>query len=274
MLHSVVGARGELDLQVHFLHGPGLPRRTRRRLAEMVEGLGAAMQFLAVPDERVEGLQTTGDVSAVMWYRIYLPELLPGLDRVLYLDCDALALDSLEPLWATAIGDHLVAAVTNVFTLDPAARALPARLGLEGPEAYFNSGVLLLNLEEMRRDGTTARLREYALANELLFPDQDALNAVMSDRRLPLHPRWNFMNSFAFPWADEVLGPQLLDEARRRPAIRHFEGPSTNKPWHRDCDRAMRELYFEHRRATPWPRVRLVRGSGRERLRRLLPLSA
>jgi lipopolysaccharide biosynthesis glycosyltransferase len=267
MLHSMLGERGGLEVEVHYLHGPSFPRRTRRRLAGMVERLGGRIQFLEVPDEQVEGLPTFEEITAAMWYRIYLPELLPGVERVLYLDCDVLAVDSLEPLWDTDLGDSLVAAVSNVFTLDPAARARPAELGLPDPGAYFNSGVLLLNLEEMRRDGTTAKLRGFARSSELMYPDQDALNAVMGRRRVPLHPRWNCMNSvLLYPWADEVFGAQAVEEARRGPAIRHFEGPWTNKPWHRDCHHELRELYFHHRLGTPWPRVRLMGGSRRRRL--------
>jgi lipopolysaccharide biosynthesis glycosyltransferase len=257
MLHSVLEHRGALDVRVHFLHGPVLPRRTKRRLARMVERLGGAIDFLEIPDQRVEGLPTFFGITRTMWYRIYLPELLPDVARVLYLDGDILAMDSLEPLWAVELGDHLVAAVTNVFLQDPVARSRPAALGLPGIEAYFNSGVLLLSLEEMRRDGTTAKVRAYAVSHELLFPDQDALNAVMGDRRLRLHPRWNAMNSILqFPWAHEVLDPEQIEEARRRPGLRHFEGGTVNKPWHRDCDQAMREVYFRHRAQTPWPRVR------------------
>ena len=257
MLHSVLEQRGALDVRVHFLHGPRLPRRTTRRLARMVERLGGTIHFLEVPDQRVEGLPAFVGITRTMWYRIYLPELLPEVARVLYLDGDVLAMDSLEPLWATELGDHLVGAVTNVFLQEPVTRARPAALGLPGIEAYFNSGVLLLNLEAMRRDDTTAKVRAYAASHELLFPDQDALNAVMAHRRLPLHPRWNVMSSILrFSWAQEVLDPEQVEEARRRPALRHFEGPSVNKPWHRDCAEEMRDVYFRHRAQTPWPRVR------------------
>ena len=68
-----------------------------------------------------------------MWYRIFLPELLPDVDRVLYLDVDTLAVDSLEPLWATDLGDAPGGAVTNVFMQDRDSRPRPEALGLPGP---------------------------------------------------------------------------------------------------------------------------------------------
>lgn len=259
MLHSVLSNRGGLSVRVHFLHGPELAEPDRRKLAEMVQRMGGEIDFHLVPDRRVTGLPTFSEITATMWYRIYLPELVPDADRVLYLDGDTLALDSLEPLWATDLGENLVGAVSNVFMQAPMYWERPAALGLPSLKAYFNSGVLLLNLAEMRRDDTTTKLREFALTEDLMYPDQDAMNAVMGLRRLWLHPRWNVMNNIIlFPWADEIFERTDIEEARERPGIRHFEGGGPNKPWFRACYSPMAERYFEHRRGTPWPRVTMT----------------
>jgi hypothetical protein len=63
------------------------------------------------------------------------------------------------------------------------------------------------------------------------------------------------MNSFeVYPWAEDTFGPDELAKALAKPAIRHFEGPSINKPWHLLCERQLRETYRHYRRQTPWPR--------------------
>jgi lipopolysaccharide biosynthesis glycosyltransferase len=197
-------------------------------------------------------------VTSAMWYRIFLPELLADVDRVLYLDVDTIVLDSLEPLWVVDLADSYVGAVTNVFYMrEHAQRA--GQLGIE-PADYFNSGVVLMNLELMRRDDSSRALLDYATghAPELAWPDQDALNVVLGKRRVALHPRWNCMNSvLQFPWAGDVLGADAVEEARARPAIRHFEGPTVNKPWLVGCESPLREVYFEHRSQTPWPDVEM-----------------
>ncbi|MCW2967340.1 MAG: ral stress protein, partial [Solirubrobacteraceae bacterium] len=120
---------------------------------------------------------------------------------------------------------------------------------------YFNSGVLLLHLDEIRRSGEIAELRAVARerGDSLKWPDQDALNLVLGPRRVALHPRWNVMNSvLLFDHAVDVFGERDTEEARRSPAIRHFEGPGANKPWDRGATVPHRELYRAHRRATPW----------------------
>jgi lipopolysaccharide biosynthesis glycosyltransferase len=224
----------------------------------MVERSGGAISFLGVPDQRVAGLATRDIFPASHWYRVFLPELLPDLPRVLYLDADLIVLEPLRPLWEVDLAGNDVAAVTNVFQRDHVGRL--DLLGLPAPEAYFNTGVMVMDLERMRREGRVREVLDYGLANreKLFWPEQDAMNVVLWRRRLPLHPRWNCMNSVInFPWSREVLGVEAVEEARRRPAIRHFEGPSINKPWHYLCEWEGRELYFQHRSQTPWPSYRL-----------------
>lgn len=271
----------EGELHVHYLHGPDLPAGVRRLLAGMVNNAHTALTLLEVGDERIAGLPEMDSIPATMWYRTFLPELLPDVAAVLYLDGDTIAVDSLEPLWSTDLTAHHVAAVTNVWEWWNA--AYPASLGLTRPERYFNSGVLLMNLERMRRDDVTADLIAFARTREHLpWGDQDALNVVLEDRRLELRPRWNVMNSvLEFPETPDIFGAEAAAEARRAPGIRHFEGPGRNKPWHYLCNRSGREDYMRHRRATPWPRVRregvTMRNIGYRALRgvkRSLPLSA
>jgi lipopolysaccharide biosynthesis glycosyltransferase len=258
MLHSVLAQAGSLDVQVHYLHGPSFPHEAQERLGAMVEDGGGAMSFIEIPDAAVAELPVRGPFTKAMWYRILLPQLLPDVDRVLYLDVDTIASDSLEPLWALDLADSYLAAVTNVFQHNHLHR--PAELGLPGSQQYFNSGVLLMNLAAMRRDDCTGALFSCAIerADGLEWPDQDALNLVLGSRRLALHPRWNCMNSvLTFPASIDVFGAAAVEEARTHPGIRHFEGPLENKPWHYLCAQSLRELYFEHRRATPWPDLEL-----------------
>jgi lipopolysaccharide biosynthesis glycosyltransferase len=257
MLHSLFASNGGRPIRVHYLHGPDTGNRGRARLQKMVDKLGGEIVVHSIPDSRVVGLPVKGFTGKATWYRLFLPELAADAERMLYLDSDLLVLDSLAPLWETELDGHLLGAVTNVLQANDRGRG--PWLGLPSDESYFNAGVLLLDLAAMRADGTSERVREYAVANaDRLregWRDQDALNEVLHDRRLPLHPRWNCMNSvLLFPWANDIFGEEAVSEARRHPAIRHFEGPAANKPWHILSDPDARRLYAAHRRATPWPR--------------------
>jgi len=254
MLHSLL--EHHPDARVHFLHGPEAPAGIDA-LADMVTRRGGALTGHAIPPALVEGLPRLRNIPPLMWYRIHLPDLLPDNDRILYLDADMLVVDDLTPLWRTGLDGYYLAAVSNV--LEPYAHDWPAQLGLARPADYFNSGLLLLNLDALRRDDMPRRLAAYGrdTSRRLKWPDQDALNALLAEGRLALHPRWNCQNSlFYYPWAREAFGGDVVDEAVRDPAILHFEGGGIVKPWHYLSRHPYRAAYLRHRRRSRWPTVR------------------
>jgi lipopolysaccharide biosynthesis glycosyltransferase len=256
MLHSVLQAQSSAETEIHYLHGDDLTARLRNRLSRMVGRLGGRISFVEVSDAMCSGLPTKDFTRKATWYRIFLPELLADLDRVIWLDVDLIARESLEPLWERDLGNSYLAAVTNVF--EDYHAGYPRKLGMLDSNLYFNAGVMLMNLALMRRDGCQESMRRIAVEepSRLTWRDQDALNLVLAHRRMSIHPRWNCMNAvLIFGRAPQVLGAKAVAEARRDPAIRHFEGPLTNKPWHLLCEHPMRELYFAHRRQTPWRRT-------------------
>jgi lipopolysaccharide biosynthesis glycosyltransferase len=272
MLHSLLVHQPRGTVCVHFLHDAGLPPAFQAPLADMLRSGGAEIHFHPIDLPQVDGLPAMGRISRVMWYRVFLPELLPDVDRVLYLDCDVLVRAPLQPLWEIELDEQMLGAVRNVFEAGHEGRA--RALGLAGPAEYFNSGVLLLNLGCWRREDCSNRVLSYARAHadRLAWPDQDALNVMAAGRWLALHPRWNCQNSFYFyPQARAVFGTAALREALADPAIVHFEGGSLAKPWHYLCKHPLRHAYFEHRRHTPWPQVELEGRGGLNRLLRPLP---
>jgi lipopolysaccharide biosynthesis glycosyltransferase len=253
MLHSLL--EHNRHVRIDYLYGNDTARRGRRKLARMVRDLGGEIEFHRVAESWVEGLPIKDFTRKATWYRISLDELLPHADRILYLDVDLLVCQSLLPLWQTPMRDHLIGAVTNVPPDPDLAYTQRPQLG---GDLYFNAGVLLMDLAAIRREGVGPVLREHAVrhAARMKWRDQDALNEVLHGRRLPLRPKWNCMNAVVqFSRAFEYFDPDELEEARRSPAIRHFEGPLFNKPWHILAREESWQQYRHHRRQTPWPRV-------------------
>lgn len=253
MLHSVFTNNPPGKVTIHFLHGPGMEAGVLGQLKQVVLQVGGEIRFHEIPDHAVTGLQSKGRVAGVMWYRVFLPERLTELDRILYLDADTLVVDSLQPLWESELDGYYGAAVTNIF--DPEYRHRPAFLGLHGESEYFNSGVLLMNLDAMRRNSVAQRVCEVARehGDKLMWQDQDPLNMVFSGKWLRLHPRWNCQNSFFYSnHAVRIFGKGAVEEACRNPGIVHFEGPALAKPWHYLSKHPYKSDYLKHRAQTPW----------------------
>lgn len=272
MLASVFRLRSPQSVCVHFMHSPAMLASDRDTLHDWLKAQGAQVDFIAIPDAAVQDLPRMDRIPQIMWYRVLLPDLLPQLDRIVYLDADILAVTDPTPLWQTSLDHHWLAAVDNV--LAPEVRHRPLQLGLADERDYFNSGVLLFNLAQMRIDGCTQKI--LALARDaqsaFLWPDQDALNVALGANRVRLHPRWNCQNTlFFYDHGDHTFGAPVVREATKHPGLVHFEGPEFTKPWHYLCTHPYRHLYWSCRAQTPWPSKHLDQATLVNRLIRPLP---
>ncbi len=179
-----------------------------------------SLRFIAVDTKRFDRLDTNADLSHISretYFRYLLPEVLPDRKRVLYLDADLLICASLKTLWETPMGEAYVAGVRDV----PLTKlGHPTTVGIAAHEPYINAGVLLFNLEAMRRDNLTERLLHLSAERTLPFMDQDALNLACR-KRIHLLPA-------AYNLHADLLGT-ALGLFRGRPSILHFTGAL--KPW-------------------------------------------
>jgi lipopolysaccharide biosynthesis glycosyltransferase len=259
LLRSCIRANPSSSICFEIVHDGSLSNEDCGRLAETATTSRASVRFHCVDGDRFSDLPITPLFNSVVWLRFCLPDLLSDRSRVIYLDSDTLVLSELRGLWDTALDPYPLGAVANV--IEPSAKPHVEALGIQYPGGLFNSGVLLMDLAGMRAEQSSEQLFKTAIdrRGSVVWPDQDALNIVFAGRWLALHPRWNTQNSF---WglrqeAVEVFGPAVLNEAIRRPAIRHFEGPGLSKPWHYLCPYPGRDDYRALLAETPWADIPL-----------------
>jgi lipopolysaccharide biosynthesis glycosyltransferase len=271
-------ATAESGMHVHVLHQGDLSEDSQRQFAVMVRDRGGEISYHAVRPEQLDGLPSKGPALGgyTSWIRILLPQMLPELDRILYLDADTLTVESVRPLWTMPLDGAGLAAVSNV--VEPDRQDHVARLGIADARRYFNAGVLVMNLGLMREENTLARIMSCVAArrDELDWFDQDALNLVFADRWHALEPRWNAQNSMWYwgPWAREVFGEEAVRDAVSNPAILHFEGPRVMKPWHYLCQHPYHRRYLRTLAMTPWRDEPLLERTPVTRMIRCLPKAA
>ena len=128
-------------------------------------------------------------VSKAAMLKFALPHIFSDLDKILYIDGDVLILDDLYELWKTDLDGNYIAAVA-----DMAGMIEEKHHEKYGFEKYFNSGVMLLNLKNMRKDNCSEKLIENKI-NDVFkcFMDQDALNETLYPKVIWLHPKFNMM---------------------------------------------------------------------------------
>ena len=126
------------------------------------------------------GLNANTVFSYMSLMRLVLADLIKD-DRILYLDADTIVLDSLLPIWETDMEGKWWGAVPEYY----------GNWKPYGPR-YYNAGVSLYNLAQMRKDHAVEQLVQELNTNQLLYPDQDAMNKLcIPDRVVPLPVRYN-----------------------------------------------------------------------------------
>ena len=142
--------------------------------------------------------------SYMVLIRVCYPEILP-CDKVLQLDVDTIVCDSLEPVWNTDLTGKWFAAV-------------PEHKGQYRPfgDIYYNCGVVLFNLDQMRADNIMPELVTELNRYFYPFPEQDVLNgyALDADKAVALPVRYN-----------ECACCGMTED----PAVVHFAGEAN---WH------------------------------------------
>ena len=193
----------------------------------------AGWEFHSVPVDAAlfDGAPVTAQYPREMYYRLLAGQMLPeSLSRVLYLDPDILVINPLRELWETDMQGNMFAAAAHTGKTELANNVNRIRLGTD--HDYYNSGVLLIDLERCRSevapDELFAFVREHR--RELVMPDQDLLNAVYGDSILPLDDAlWNYDARNFNNYMLRSAGEQDMDWVMENTAILHFCGKA--KPW-------------------------------------------
>src|SRR5215510_2562844 len=155
---AVASALGYLDatrkMNVKVLDG-GLSQSSKDALSRLSGQIGECIQLEFVKvDPKIFDKATLGPGQSHMAYcRILLPHLL-NVPRLIYLDCDVLVFRDLSHLFDLELSpSKVVAAVPDSETLSLAddSLALTKAMQLPAEGAYFNSGVMLMNLDELRK---------------------------------------------------------------------------------------------------------------------------
>ena len=159
--------------------------------------------------------------STAIFYRLFIPNLFPYYEKAIYLDADMVVLDDIANLFEMEMGNNMLIATTDMVVNESESfcKYSKVALGLE-PEKYINSGMLVMNLREMRKEKIEQKfiylLLKYNM--EVIAPDQDYLNLLCKDRIKYIDESWDKMPDFGKNYNVEDLH------------IIHYN--MMRKPWH------------------------------------------
>jgi lipopolysaccharide biosynthesis glycosyltransferase len=200
-------------------------------------------------------------ITIEAYFRLFIPELLSEYQKAIYLDGDMIVCTDIAELFDIDLNSYLLAAVRDTgvswYYTPKHSRDTKIRfsvlLRLKNHDEYFNSGMLVLNIELFRETISTDKLLELASSREWQIHDQDVLNSLAYGKTLLLNFHWNAMATDN--WAKYLPAhlKQEYDEAQTNPKIIHY------KPWDYDYYIPHFELFWKYATRTPFINVILER---------------
>lgn len=231
LLTSIAVNQTDTSVELYLLHSR-IPEKNLTPVARQCQILGFSFFPIQIPESSFADAPVTRTYPKEMYYRLLAPHLLPGhVHRILYLDPDTLVINPLRPLWDMDLNGNLFAAAAHTGKTELANSINQLRLGTD--HNYFNSGVLLMDLDSGRREIIPEDIFRFVREHgkELLLPDQDILNCLYGNRILELDDAvWNYDARNYNNYLIRSSGTCTMDWVMSTTSILHFCGKS--KPWH------------------------------------------
>lgn len=216
------------DEKCHFhILTDGISEKNKAQLAkETHQYSNSKVDYHIVDTSRLDGIKSTWSIYS--WLRIFLPDILLGVDRVLYLDADIIINDNLSSLFNADMTDKSIAAVLDIQNYNDSTFI---RCGYPKEYRYICAGVLMMNLNYWRQNKITEKIIDWSRKNndKIKFPDQDAINYICKDSKIILPLRYGIID--AFFTSDAFINSGLAEQVKdsfNNPAIIHYAGQS---PW-------------------------------------------
>ena len=196
---------------------------------------------ITLPNEILELVRNDRHTPGTL-LRLYLPELLPNVDKVIYLDCDIVVKTDIVELWNTPLIDKYIAACLDPMASCNTHKWVKYCESKNIPkDTYFNAGMIIMNLSKLRLETPpfSAKMISYLKEQKhLLLLDQDMLNWFCHGHYQRLDEKYN-----VFSARPDAL--KFIDDC-----IIHYNG-SILKPW-KIYSGKIDDPYWYYLSKTPW----------------------
>ena len=226
------------EVTVHILHDNTLSNDNRDKLSYIAGRYHQHIEFHNVEEvckdeiERINQLfeaeRSRETFSMGKFYRLMTPYLLSEeVNKIIYLDSDIIVHLDIAELWKYSLGDKPLAAISEIeLKTTDFERFVFVNNNVINKEDYFNSGVMLISLKNIREKeikNLWSAIEFRASNQKCYFYDQDCLNLAFSKNYLKLpnkfnnHPSVariteNIINQYIYHYAWNSLHLNFLDK--------------------------------------------------------------
>lgn len=238
---SILESNPNLPIWIHILTD-GISSKSEKMLNSVWEKSNPLnkISIHLVDDSDLKSLKT-GYWSKYAWYRIFIPQILNNINKVLYLDADTLILGSLSGFEEYDLTEKSIGAVPE----DIFAGHLPT-LNIDPNRLYYCDGVMLMNLDYWRKNKLKDKILDFAKKNHdiLSFPDQDCINIICHNSSFQLPIKYGITSTHIIG----RLRNKYIEEIKEgliSPVIIHYLGWH-EQPWFSTCSHYAKDLWHKY----------------------------
>lgn len=245
MLASLFYNNAHRRFTIHLMHS-SLTESEVAELAGWVGERGHRLEQVMVDKDCFCDAPVLFHYTVEMYYRLLAWKFLPGdLDRILYLDPDILVLNPVDPLDELDMDGYLFAAASHdIISINEINRI---RLTPYKIDAYYNSGVLLMNLALQRERISERDIFDFVdtikkQRSKLIMPDQDIINMKFNREIKSLDEKIYNYDARYYQYYKLMSGGECdMDFVIRNTIFLHFCGKK--KPWKANYGGKFHALY-------------------------------
>ena len=211
-------------------------------------------------------LMTINHISHSAYYRLFAGKIFHQYKKIIYLDCDIVICNDIAALYNHDMGDYPIAACNDLIisnqvivagfnqaTWNAFNQYMSNTLNFYDTRNYFNSGVLLIDIEKFNNFGFE-NLLDLAKKNTKFFHDQNVLNAAFQSNYCKLDSSWNFQWHLQFMVKDfqKFIADDdalMFLDCKFTPNIIHYT--SQEKPW-KNMHHAYANEWWKYARRSPF----------------------
>lgn len=246
---------------IHLL-SDGISKERLDLIDETIRSLGSTLKVYDLSTYKCfDNLFTSGHISKAAYFRLDIANILPKeVKKVIYIDVDLLVLQDICGLWQFDMQGKPLAAVPD-YGIMASKRLMKQKqsvIGLPMDSLYFNSGVVIMDLEQWRQHNYAKQVIDLAAAGNLPHHDQDALNKVFLGNWTALPMKWNVIPPVFNLFSKILFNSDLCKnaiEARKDKAILHFAG--RYKPWEFELHKGFNDAYYFYLQKTKFVNVNM-----------------
>ena len=229
----LVNAHINDKLKIYILDG-GITEEHKKELESLKKFKEFNLNFVKINSKLFDdykNIKTQKHISIATYYRLKMSELIPDINKIIYLDCDMVVNSSLRELFNTDLDSFYFAGVKDI----------DKKKTKENP-SYVNAGMLLMNLDLIKKDSIVKEFLAWTKENtdKITLGDQTIINEVCKNRIKLLDNTWNLQSASFINRSDFIKEPKII----------HFCG--ADKPWTIGCQSYHRKYYFKYLQESPW----------------------